>query len=127
MIDENKAYDFAIRCIATIANVSAESRAFGKFWSEKFTVKNSSEVFDSVKTQLSHDMCMAILNLPEEKKLNLGFRKWSKETNKMLIPLWFIECLPDDFNIEVTCIDNTKTSIKNIDKDIRGGCVAYMY
>jgi hypothetical protein len=33
--------------------------------------------------------------------------------------------MPESFDIEVTSILDEKTSIKNIDKDTRAGCVAY--
>ena len=63
-------------------------------------------------------------DLTEDQMINLGFKRWSKDTELMLIPLWLFKFLADDVNVE--CIDGTKVDKKSeMDNDNRLGCLAY--
>lgn len=50
-----------------------------------------------------------------------GFGNWDGKL--LLIPLWLINFL--DPNMEVTSIMNNKSTLKDCDKDTRGGCLAF--
>jgi hypothetical protein len=50
-----------------------------------------------------------------------GFGNWDGKL--LLIPLWLINFL--DPNMEVTSVMNTKSTLKECDKDTRGGCLAF--
>ena len=65
-----------------------------------------------------------VFDLDSHSKLLLGFRMWTNETD-LLIPIWIVECLPDNFDAVVESISGKRCSIKEIDKDTRAGCVAY--
>lgn len=112
-----------------LASNAAESLAYREHWSKEFQLKNVFNGFEDIKERMTNEKFAEILNLPDEQKLILGFRNYSsssKEEGKMLIPLWLIEVMPENFHIEVTSILGDKCDIQTVDKDCRGGCIAYM-
>lgn len=120
-------FDYALRFLNAIANSAAESITYNENWGNDFSIKNIKNMFEYIKEDLTAEKYKAILELPVEQRLQLGFKSYSKDyPNKLLIPLWVIQIMPDNFDIEVTSIFGEKCSIKNINKDIRFGCVAYM-
>ena len=82
------------------------------------------EPFKHIKEHYELDFWKEVFSLTIEQKLLLGFRMWTNETD-LLIPIWIIECLPDNFDAVVESISGKRCSIKEIDKDTRAGCVAY--
>lgn len=120
-----EAYTLSVRTIAYIASHVSESLLYKEHWGNEFCMHHIEDTFESIKKQFTKEICENILKLPNIQKLDLGFKYWDEANDKMLIPLWFIMIIPETFDIEVTSILGNKTSIKNIDKDTRAGCVAY--
>ena len=116
-----------------VANAAACAVAYAKYNSKNAEAKAhhyeyrvKTDMFDRIKKEVDGSFWKDVFNLSYEERFMLRFRKWDDDEEHLLIPLWIIECLPDDFDIEVTGISGGKYSIKEIDKDIRCGCVAYM-
>ena len=107
-----------------IANAAACMVAYDKLSSADFWVKKDG--FERIKKEKDSQFWHDVFKLDYEERFMLGFRQWDDDKEHLLIPLWIIECLPDDFDIEVNSIGGRTYSIKDIDKDIRCGCVAYM-
>lgn len=107
-----------------IANSSACMVAYNKLSSADFWVKKDG--FDYIKKETDSQFWHDVFKLDYEERFMLGFRQWDDDKEHLLIPLWIVECLPDDFDIEVNSIGGRTCSIKDIDKDICCGCVAYM-
>lgn len=105
-------------------NVEKESQYEGQAKHYTYWVKKDG--FERVKRETDSQFWHDVFKLDYEERFMLGFRQWDDDKEHLLIPLWIIECLPDDFDIEVIGIGGGKYSIKDIDKDIRFGCVAYM-
>lgn len=118
----NEIFEKALGYMIYLANESAHSVAYNQ--DANYWTKNAFK-----KLKESNGMCdfwKQVFALDDEYRFKLGFKKWSSTDKEMLIPLWIVECLPDDFDITVTSINGTRCSIKKIDKDTRFGCVAYM-
>lgn len=64
-----------------------------------------------------------ITDLNVEEMKELGFRKWSSNSEMMLIPLWLFHFVNPE--LTVCCIDNTDVIFKDADDDNRGGLLAY--
>ena len=113
------AFERAIILMAYIANQATYPTAYNQ--DANSWVK---EPFKKIKEQYDVNFWKEIFNLDSHSKLLLGFRMWTDE-NDLLIPIWIIESLPDDFDATVESISGKRCSIKEIDKDTRAGCVAY--
>jgi hypothetical protein len=131
-----------------IANAAASAVAYEKFNAEEYpnackTFSNKEpspyegqakhytywvkhDGFDYIKKETDSKFWHDVFKLNYDERFSLGFRQWDDDKEHLLIPLWIVECLPDDFDIEVNSIGGRTCSIKDIDKDIRCGCVAYM-
>ena len=114
----------ALNIMKIVANSAACAVAYNQLNKADFWIKH--DAFERIKKETNGEFWDKVFALDSDDRLTLGFRKWDKDEDKLLIPIWIVECLPDDYNIEVTSIFCEKTSIKNIDKDTRMGCVAYM-
>ena len=112
-------FERAIVLMAYLANQSAHPIAYNQDANSwvKDTYKRMKEYYDV-------EFWKEVFALDNKQKLMLGFRMWADENN-LVIPLWIIECLPDDFDATVESISGSRCSIKEIDKDTRAGCVAY--
>ena len=124
-ISNIEVYTLAARTIAYIASLTSESILYKEHWGNEFCMHHIENTFESIKKQFTKETCENILKLPNIQKLDLGFKYWNEANDKMLIPLWFIMIIPETFDIEVTSVFGNKSSIKNIDKDVSAGCVAY--
>lgn len=63
-------------------------------------------------------------NLTQAQMEELGFGRWSEESNLRLIPLWLLPFLQEDIDAE--CIDGEKvTKVSEMDNDHRFGMLAY--
>lgn len=127
----NEIFVKALSLMRYFSNTAAESMAYHKSWGDEFTIKNVKNSFEYVSEHDNYDIDFwkEVFKLPSKLKGVLGFCFFDEETreqDKMLIPLWIVESLPKDFDVEVTSITGENCSIKNINKDIRFGCVAYL-
>ena len=118
----NETFKHAMNIMRFLANQSACGHAYNQheYWSKRS--------FQAVKEEkdFNADFWNKVFKLDDEERFMLGFRRWDEHSKELLIPLWIVECLPDDFDIKVTGIMGGEFSIKEIDKDVRFGCVAYM-
>ena len=112
-------FERAIVLMTYLANQSAYPTAYNQdanSWVKK--------PFKDIKKKYDINFWKEVFALTIEQKLLLGFRMLTSE-NDLLIPIWIIECLPDDFDATVESICGSRCSIKEIDKDTRADCVAY--
>ena len=118
-VEFKSTFERAIVLMAYLANQSAHPVAYNQDANSwiKDTYKRMKECYDV-------DFWKEVFALNTEQKLMLGFRIWYDE-NALVIPLWIIECLPDDFDAIVESINGQRVHIKDINKDTRAGCVAY--
>lgn len=124
MNETNDTLMTALNIMKIVANSAACCFAYNQLNKADFWIKK--DCFERIRNETDKEFWDKVFALDNDDKLTLGFRFWDEPHDKMLIPLWIVECLPDDYDVEVVCINGQKSSIKNIDKDNRFGCVAYM-
>lgn len=111
-----------------LANSMAECNAYDS-WSAKFKECHIKEAFETFYNSLKGDTNKHLVDLKTmtvEKAKELRFCRWSEDMpNLWLLPLWFVPLIP--IGIELTSIGGEKVVYdgKNIDTDIRFGCIAY--
>lgn len=83
------------------------------------------EAIEIVKKNTDVNFWKDVFGLDAEKKKLLGFVE-PLNTKDLRIPIWIIECLPDNFDAIVKNYDDCKEySIKDIDKETYIGTVNY--
>lgn len=109
---------------STIINSSAEIMNYE--WDSEFSLKQIKNIPDRLSDNAS-DIDFLNINpsdLTKDEMIDLGFKRWSEDTELMLIPLWLFKFLSSNINAE--CIDGTKITNKSeMDNDHRLGCLAY--
>lgn len=115
-------FEKAIRIMQCIANHGGSVHEYAKHWSKEYRAESMSKLIEEIKSDKDYgaDFWNAVLALPEEQKMLLGFLKWSKEEKEMCIPIWIWACLPEDMPIWGNGGGKMK---KDLDNDIRCGCV----
>lgn len=107
----------------TIVNRAAEVMAY-KNWDSDFCAKQIRDIPDRIK---GDDDFIKIQpeKLSREQMKELGFGAWSEESDLMLIPLWLLPFLADEFS--GGCIDGEVRIFKRdeLDSEARFGCIAY--
>jgi len=107
-----------------IINRAAEIMAYDS-WSNDFCAKKIKEIPSVLKDEngnLINDIQPS--DLTEEEMKDLGFGKFSEESQDMLIPLWLFPFLAEE--ITTQCIDGSiKIKKSEMDNDNRFGCLAY--
>lgn len=106
-----------------IVNRAAEVMAY-ESWSADFCAKQIREIPEWVKGSENFSQIRPA-ELTAEQMEELGFGRWSDESPLMLIPLWLLPFLADEF--EGGCIDGESRVFKrdDLDNDHRFGCLAY--
>ena len=121
-MNQNEIFEKALGYMIYLANESAHSVAYNQdanYWTK--------EAFKKLKESSGKcEFWKQVFKLDDEYRYKLGFKKWDDVHNGICIPIWIIACLPEDFDCIVTSIFGEQSSIKNIDKDTRFCCVAYM-
>ena len=139
-MDNNKIFAEAMVIATNILERAAQCVAYPKTsevsgWSDKFCREELGRAFKGFGyyevTEPYHNQAFwdAVMTLPNDLRELLGFRKYSSRCDpKMLVPLWIVMALPDEVKIKATRIDGNEVVLDNaiIDKDTRGGCVAYL-
>ena len=115
------AYDFALQIMAYHAGIWANTIYS---WSDEFYRKAANEALETSRIETMRDPTFweRVMLLPDELRLNLGFRYWDEESKaqgKMLMPFWIYAILPDDFEF-----GGKKKS--DVDNDKRCGCVFWL-
>ena len=123
MEKEPTIFEKALGLMIWIANQAACGNAYNQkeYW--------VTQAFRDAKKSYDAAFWKEVFKLPKEERFKLGFRLWDKDAPGMLVPIWIIESLPDDFELETVCINGVeeKILVKDLkDKDVRFGCVAYM-
>ena len=117
----NEIFERAIMIMNELANCAGEGFAYQKSWDPEFRCSEVNRIFVNQKAKLDESFWNKVFNLSVEEKLILGFRAMdneSKKKNKLNIPIWIWNLLPDDMYIE----DGGKT-VKELDNDNRFGVV----
>jgi hypothetical protein len=106
-----------------IVNRAAEVMTY-KGWSDEFCAEQIREIPEWVKGS-ENFRPIHPAELTAEQMKELGFCGWSEESSLMLIPLWLLPFLADEF--EGGCIDGETRTFKRdeLDNDHRFGCLAY--
>jgi hypothetical protein len=102
---------------------AAEVMAY-KNWSDDFSVSQIREIPEMVIEKKDFKP-IDLSDLTREEMLDLGFGTFSKEDPMLLIPLWLLPFIKEEFDGK--CI-NGKTGIfkrSEIDNDHRFGCLGY--
>lgn len=112
-----------INCFTWYANRISETTTYTN-WPDALAreevMKASKKFLNALKNYIDFE------NLTEREARELRFQKWSEdEPDLYLIPLYLLPILP--IGIELTCLDgeNLIYDGKNVDDDIRFGCIAY--
>lgn len=112
-----------INCFTWYANRISETTIYTN-WPDALAreevMKASKKFLNALKNYIDFE------NLTEREARELRFQKWSEdEPDLYLIPLYLLPILP--IGIELTCLDgeNLIYDGKNVDDDIRFGCIAY--
>lgn len=97
-------------------------------WGAEYKEKELKDKFDKFYKFLQEKENIEILDLNKltiEQAKELGFQRWDEESDIWLFPLWFLPLIP--IGTEVTSISGDKIIYngKNLDNDIRFGCIAY--
>lgn len=93
-------YDFALRIMAHFANVTAEAACRR---SDEGFCEDAEKAIESARTATAMrdpTFWKRVIELPNELRLNLGFRYWDAESmaqGKMLVPFWIYALLSMDF------------------------------
>jgi len=111
-------FEEAARIMTHILNISGSGVAYSNTWSNEFRCKEIDEAFETEKDGHDEYFWRKVFALSNEEKLILGFRYFDENKDKMLIPIWIWNLLPDDMFIE----DGGKT-VKELDNDTRAGLV----
>lgn len=111
------------RCLTWYASMVATTVQY-ESWSDEFCRKEIKKVTEKLTEELKNHIDWGKLTV--EEALDLGFAKWSEDTPDLyLIPLYLLPILP--IGTKLTCISGETLTYdgKNVDNDIRFGCIAY--
>lgn len=91
-------------------------------WSNDFSHEDLRGYYENVQKEMS---MIDFAKLTEQELKFLGFRKFSKDCERYLVPLWLLRCLPNGTKL-VDIMGRTVTVGEDkIDNDVRFGCTAY--
>lgn len=93
-------------------------------WSDEFSYKKIKEKYTNIKEELK-DIVGDITALSLEELKELGFSKWSEESELQLIPLWAFDLIPDGTELESISGNKAVKGKGEIDLDVRFGCIAW--
>ena len=115
------AYDFALRVMECFANNMAQTIYK---WSDEGFRESVNNAIEYARTETMRDPTFweRVMFLPNELRLNLGFRYLDDETReqgKMLMPFWIYACLPMDF-------EAGGEKKRDVGDDTRFGCVFWL-
>ena len=124
MSGDNKMTDYQLakEYLKRIALKFAEVETY-KNWSNEFVVSEIREFTDNLKSTDGY-LKVDPSKLSLDEAVSLGFQKWD-DKGLMLIPLWLLPHLVDEF--KGGCISGDEYLIKtsSIDNDHRFGCLSY--
>jgi len=113
----NTSYLNAIHYRNLILRAFAETTQYQK-WSDDFARKECMEAKQAVPCESVNPK-----DFSKEEAESLGFQRWSKDSNLMLIPMWLLPALNQD--VEVESISGDIKKVKDIDNDNRRGLLAF--
>lgn len=95
-----------------------------KNWNDTSRAMCAEEAFGTFYGSLERNGYIDFNNLTVEEAKELRFGKWDEDSDLWLFPLWLVPLIPE--GLEVTTISGETIKYdKNMDNDIRFGCVAY--
>ena len=107
--------------------LTAASETYVYDWGSEFNNDHIQDAFSKTVKELEEDEDLNKIdptNLTEEQMKTLGFKKFTENSSRYLIPLWLYPFLEE--KIETIAIDGKETKKKSeIDTDNRFGCLAY--
>lgn len=109
----------AVNAMRVLASNAASGNAYGKSWEAEFRSKEIDEAFQRLREAepySSEEFWKKVFALPQEVKRVLGFVPFEKGDEKMCIPLWIWQLLPDDMKFD-------GEPKGKLDNDSRFGCV----
>ena len=108
--------------MAFVANRAASGAAYDG-WSDEFARSEVREAWANEREGARKVSANELFQISASDLMGIGFRCWDE--NLIVIPLWAVHYL--DPEMEVTCIDGSKSRLgdEDVDLDIRYGCIAY--
>ncbi|MGN0173974.1 MAG: hypothetical protein ACI39F_05995 [Acutalibacteraceae bacterium] len=111
-------------CLSWLVNGLATAYVYDS-WGDKMKVREMKEKFDMFYKQFKDKNLIDFNNLTISEAKELRFGKWDENSDLWLIPLWLYPLIP--IGTKLTSISGNEIIFdgKNIDKDIRFGCLAW--
>lgn len=125
-MSDKEFYKNALQVQCYLANKLAACKSFGKYWGEKYCIKELKEAMDKYLSDESVKEIFNIGNLTKERAEALRFQMFDEEQmpNLYLFPLWFVLLLP--YGTKVVSLGGEEFEYaEDTDLDIRFGCVAF--
>lgn len=95
-----------------------------KEWNNTTRTMCVEETFSTFYESLEKNGLIDFNNLTVEEAKELRFGKWDEDSDLWLFPLWLVPLIPEELEV-TTIFGETIKYDKNMDNDIRFGCVAY--
>lgn len=116
-------FELAKRYMVMHSNKMAECVEYG--WSSDFIASEIKGFPEKLKS-MSGYQSIDPNNLTKSQLIELGGNKWSEELpNLVLIPIWMLPHLPDEFKGASFSGEEVTMKKSEIDNDQRFGCLAY--
>ena len=113
-------------CRAIRASILTQAAmVFSYNWKGDYALEEARNIPEKIKSKKGFKTINPN-DLTETELKELGFKKWSEDTDMRLIPLWLFSFLTDEF---MACsIDNYEPrmmKLSEMDNDARFGCIAF--
>lgn len=115
-------FEICNKVLLNIATKAAETFTY-KTWSDEFCRTEMQHTVDMIHASKGFEP-IDPYDLTIDEMKTLGFRRWSDDSDLMLIPLWLVDFMKH--GIEVECIDGVRYYFdETTDRDHRYGCIAF--
>lgn len=113
----------ALRYVCNMQNWTAEGKLYG--WDSEFRMKELDMHTDRFYAAAKARERFNLSNLTPERCKAIGFGQWSKETDLLLFPLWYVPFIPEGLPVTDIGGESYRYSREKADLDARFGCVAF--
>jgi len=119
---EQTPIEYLRAALVFVANRAASGAAYDG-WPDEFARSEAREAWKNERVDSRKVSARELFQISAADLMGIGFRCWDE--NLIVIPLWAVHYL--DPEMEVTCIDGSKSRLgdEDVDLDIRYGCIAY--
>lgn len=117
-MEHSSIFEEAVIIMTHILNITGSGVAYSNNWSNEFRCKEIDEAFKIEKARHDEYFWRKVFVLSTKEKLILGFRYFDENKDKMCIPIWIWNLLPDNMYIE-----DGRKMVKDLNNDTRAGLV----